>query len=54
MLPEPGTSLASAIETATAAFIEKEKKYKVLLLSPTEKTWKDKWTKPSGKRKNQR
>ena len=32
MLPEPGTSLASAIETATAAFIEKEKKYKVLVL----------------------
>jgi Ca-activated chloride channel homolog len=32
MLPEPGTSLASAIETATAAFIEKERKYKVLVL----------------------
>jgi Ca-activated chloride channel homolog len=32
MLPEPGTSLASAIETSTAAFIEREKKYKVLVL----------------------
>jgi len=32
MLPEPGTSLASAIETATAAFIGREKKYKVLIL----------------------
>jgi Ca-activated chloride channel homolog len=32
MLPEPGTSLASAIETATSAFIEKEGKYKVLVL----------------------
>jgi Ca-activated chloride channel homolog len=32
MLPEPGTSLASAIETATSAFIEKERKYKVLVL----------------------
>jgi len=32
MLPEPGTSLASAIETATSAFIEKERKYKVLIL----------------------
>jgi Ca-activated chloride channel family protein len=32
MTPEPGTSLASAIETATSAFIEKEKKYKVLIL----------------------
>jgi Ca-activated chloride channel family protein len=32
MLPEPGTSLASAIETATKAFIGKEKKYKVLVL----------------------
>ena len=32
MLPEPGTSIASAIETATAAFLEKEKKYKVLVL----------------------
>jgi Ca-activated chloride channel family protein len=32
MVPEPGTSLASAIETATSAFIEKERKYKVLAL----------------------
>ena len=32
MLPDPGTSLASAIETAAAAFVEKEKKYKVLIL----------------------
>jgi Ca-activated chloride channel homolog len=32
MVPEPGTSLASAIETATSAFIEKERKYKVLIL----------------------
>jgi Ca-activated chloride channel family protein len=32
MSPEPGTSLASAIETATASFIEKERKYKVLIL----------------------
>jgi Ca-activated chloride channel family protein len=32
MLPEPGTSLASAIETATSAFVEKERKYKVLAL----------------------
>jgi Ca-activated chloride channel family protein len=32
MLPEPGTSLASAIETATSAFVEKERKYKVLVL----------------------
>jgi Ca-activated chloride channel family protein len=32
MIPEPGTSLASAIETATSAFIEKERKYKVLVL----------------------
>ncbi len=32
MLPEPGTSLAAAIETATSAFIEKETKYKVLVL----------------------
>jgi Ca-activated chloride channel family protein len=31
-IPEPGTSLASAVETATAAFIEKERKYKVLVL----------------------
>ncbi len=32
MIPEPGTSLASAIDTATSAFVEKEKKYKVLVL----------------------
>jgi Ca-activated chloride channel homolog len=32
MLPEPGTSLASAIETATSAFVAKERKYKVLIL----------------------
>ena len=32
MGPEPGTSLASAIRTATSAFIEKERKYKVLIL----------------------
>jgi Ca-activated chloride channel family protein len=32
MIPEPGTSLAAAIETATTAFIEKERKYKVLVL----------------------
>jgi len=32
MLPEPGTSLASAIETATSAYIEEERKYKVLVL----------------------
>jgi Ca-activated chloride channel family protein len=32
MIPEPGTSLASAIETATSAFIAKERKYKVLIL----------------------
>jgi Ca-activated chloride channel family protein len=32
MLPEPGTSLASAIDTATSAFIERERKYKVLVL----------------------
>jgi Ca-activated chloride channel homolog len=32
MIPEAGTSLASAIETATSAFIGKEKKYKVLVL----------------------
>jgi Ca-activated chloride channel family protein len=31
-IPEPGTSLAAAIETATAAFIAKEKKYKALVL----------------------
>jgi Ca-activated chloride channel homolog len=32
IVPEPGTSLAAAIETATSAFIEKERKYKVLIL----------------------
>jgi Ca-activated chloride channel homolog len=32
MIPDPGTSLASAIATATSAFIEKERKYKVLVL----------------------
>ena len=32
MIPEPGTSLSSAIKTATAAFVEKETKYKVLVL----------------------
>ncbi len=32
VVPDPGTSLAAAIETATAAFIAKERKYKVLVL----------------------
>jgi len=32
VIPEPGTSLAAAIETATSAFIAKEKKYKVLVI----------------------
>jgi Ca-activated chloride channel homolog len=32
MIPDPGTSLSSAIDTATSAFIEKERKYKVLVL----------------------
>jgi len=32
MIDEPGTSLAAAIETATTAFIAREKKYKVLVL----------------------
>jgi Ca-activated chloride channel family protein len=32
MIPEPGTSLAAAIETATSAFIARETKYKVLVL----------------------
>jgi Ca-activated chloride channel family protein len=32
MIPEPGTSLAAAIETATSAFIAKERKYKALVL----------------------
>ncbi|HYK90017.1 MAG TPA: VWA domain-containing protein [Acidobacteriota bacterium] len=31
-IPDPGTSLAAAIETATSAFIAKERKYKVLVL----------------------
>jgi len=31
-IPEPGTSLASAIQTATSAFIAKERKYKVLVV----------------------
>jgi Ca-activated chloride channel homolog len=31
MIPEPGTSLASAIQTATSAFIARERKYKVLI-----------------------
>jgi Ca-activated chloride channel family protein len=32
VLPDPGTSLAAAIKTATSAFIAKERKYKVLIL----------------------
>jgi Ca-activated chloride channel homolog len=32
MIPDPGTSLSSAIDTATTAFIERERKYKVLVL----------------------
>jgi Ca-activated chloride channel homolog len=32
IIPEPGTSLAAAIETATSAFVSKERKYKVLVL----------------------
>jgi len=32
MVPEPGTSLAAAIDTATAAFIQKEGKHKALVL----------------------
>jgi Ca-activated chloride channel homolog len=32
MLPDPGTSLSSAIDMADSAFIEKERKYKVLVL----------------------
>jgi Ca-activated chloride channel homolog len=32
MIPDPGTSLSSAIDTATSAFIEKERKYKVLVI----------------------
>jgi Ca-activated chloride channel family protein len=31
-IPEPGTSLAAAIQTATSAFIAKERKYKVLVI----------------------
>jgi len=31
-IPEPGTSLAAAIETATSAFSSKERKYKVLVI----------------------
>ncbi|MBP1610782.1 MAG: vWA domain protein [Acidobacteria bacterium] len=31
-LPDPGTSLAAAIKTATSAFIAKEQKYKALIL----------------------
>lgn len=32
IIPEPGTSLAAAIQTATSAFIAKETKYKVLVI----------------------
>jgi Ca-activated chloride channel family protein len=32
IIPEPGTSLATAIQTATSAFIAKETKYKVLVI----------------------
>jgi Ca-activated chloride channel family protein len=32
IVPAPGTSLAAAIQTATAAFIAREKKYKVLVI----------------------
>jgi Ca-activated chloride channel family protein len=32
IIPEPGTSLAGAIRTATEGFVAKEKKYKVLVL----------------------
>jgi Ca-activated chloride channel homolog len=32
IVPDPGTSLAAAIDTATSAFITKERKYKVLIL----------------------
>ncbi len=32
IVPDPGTSLAAAIQTATSAFIAKEKKYKVLVI----------------------
>lgn len=32
IIPDPGTSLAAAIKTATSAFIAKERKYKVLVL----------------------
>jgi Ca-activated chloride channel family protein len=32
IIPEPGTALATAIETATSAFSAKERKYKVLII----------------------
>lgn len=32
LIPEPGTALAAAIETATSAFSSKERKYKVLVI----------------------
>ncbi len=32
IVPDPGTSLAAAIQTATSAFIAREKKYKVLVI----------------------
>lgn len=32
VIPEPGTSMAAAIQTATSAFIAKERKYKVLVI----------------------
>jgi Ca-activated chloride channel family protein len=32
IIPEPGTSIAAAIETATGAFIAQERKYKVLII----------------------
>lgn len=32
IIPEPGTSLAAAIETATSSFIARENKYKVLVI----------------------
>ncbi len=32
LIPDPGTSLAAAIQTATSAFIAKERKYKVLVI----------------------
>jgi len=39
MIPEPGTSLASAIDTAASAFIEKERKYKVLVFFTDGEDW---------------